>query len=109
LRRADVPEGCLNVSAADPRKRFASRPSDGQDGQAIAGLAAQGLDVQTGDGLDSGAARSIEISKVDEVVGQGSPLVASPGGESCKERSLVDQAVLQGEQTKEETAIAIDG
>ena len=67
------------------------------------------LDVQTGDGLDGGAARGIEVTRVDQVVGQRSALVARPGGEGREQRPLVDQAVLQGEQTEEEIAIGIDG
>ena len=63
VRRADVPEGRLDVGAAGAREAFASRASDGQDGEALLGVAAQGLDVQAGDGLDGGAARGIEVAE----------------------------------------------
>ena len=43
------------------------------------------------------------------MVGQGSALVARPGGERREQRPLVDQAVLQGQQAEEQVAIAIDG
>ena len=109
LRRADMPEGRLDVRAAGVRETFASRAPDGQDGKAFTGVAAEGLEVEAGDGLDGGAARGIEVAEVDKVVGQGSALVASPGGECREQRPLVDQAVLQGEQTEEEVAIGIDG
>ena len=104
LRRADVPEGRLDLGAAGAREALASRASDGQDGEALAGVAAERLDVQVGDGLDGGAARGIEVAEVDEVVGQGSVLVASPGGEGREQRPLVDQAVLEGQQAEEQVA-----
>ncbi len=65
--------------------------------------------MQAGDCLDDGAARGVEVAEVDEVVGQGPALVASPGGEGRKQCPLVDQADLQGEQTKEEVALGING
>ena len=108
-RRADVPEGRLDVRAAGRARAFASRASDGQDGKALTGVAAECLDMQAGDGLDGGAARGIEVAEVDKVVGQGSALVASPGGEGREQRPLVDQSVLQGQQTEEKVAIGIDG
>jgi hypothetical protein len=37
-------------------------------------------------------------------MGQGSGLVASPGGECRKQRSLVDQTVLEGQQAEEQVA-----
>ncbi len=43
------------------------------------------------------------------MVGQGPALVAGPGGECRKECPLVDQAVLQGEQTEEKIPIGIHG
>ncbi len=107
--RADVPEGRLDVGPAGTRETLASRAPDGQGGEALAGVAAEGLDMQAGDGIDGGATRGIEVSEVDEVVGQRPALVASPGGEGRKQRPLVDQADLQGQQTEEEVAFGIHG
>ena len=54
-------------------------------------------------------ALGIEMAEVDKMVGQGAALVAGPGGECREQRPLVDQSVLQGEQTKEKVAIGVDG
>ena len=67
---ADVPEGRLDVRAAGAHQPFASRASDGKDGEALLDVAAERLDMHAGDGLDGGAARGIEVSEVDEMVGQ---------------------------------------
>ncbi len=81
MRRADVPEGRLDVRTAGACKVFASRPSDGQDGQALLNVAAEGLNMHTGDGLDGGPPCGIQVSECDEVIGEASALVARPGGE----------------------------
>ena len=60
--------------------------------------------MQGGDGLDGGAARGIEVAEVNEVVRQGSGLVAGPGGKGREQRALVDQAVLEGQQAEEQVA-----
>ena len=65
--------------------------------------------MQAGDGLDGGPARRIQVSERDEVVGQGSGLVARPGGEGGEQRVLADQAVLKGQQAEKEIAIGIEG
>ena len=83
---------------------FASGTSDGKDGKALLEVAAKGLEMHTGDGLDRGAARGIEVPERDEMVGQRSALVASPGGECREQRPLVDQAVLEGQQAEEQVA-----
>ena len=57
MRRADVPEGRLDVRTAGLRQAFASRPSDGQDGEALLDVAAMLLNMHAGDGLDSSPAR----------------------------------------------------
>jgi hypothetical protein len=40
--------------------------------------------MQTGDGLDDGAARGVKVAELDKVVGQRLALVARPGGK-CRE------------------------
>ena len=74
----------LEVRAAGEREILARRAFDGQDGEALAGVAAQGLDVQVGDGLDGRAARGIEVAQVDEMFRQWLALVATPGRECRK-------------------------
>src|ERR1700733_2087897 len=108
MRRANVSECRLNVRAASKRQAFTRGAPDRQDGEALLNVTAKGLDMQAGHGLDDGAARGIEVFEVDEVVRQGSALVASPGGERREQRPLVDQAVLQGEHTEEQIAIVFD-
>jgi len=44
------------------------------------------------------------VPELDEVVGQGSALVAHPCGKCREQRPLVDQAVLQGQQAEEQVA-----
>jgi hypothetical protein len=104
----DVSQGRSDKSAAGDRESFARLTPDGQDGEAPGGLAAERLHMQGGDGLDDSPARAIEVSELDEVIGQRSALVASPGGECREQRPLANQAVLQGKQTEEEIAIGID-
>ena len=97
-----------SISGSPLREALASRASDGQDGEALLDVAAVGLDMQAGDGLDGGPARRIEVPERDEVVGQGSGLVARPGVEGGDERALVDQAVLEGQQAEEQVAVGSD-
>ena len=97
LRRADVSERRLDIGAAGARQALSRRPSDGQHGQAFLNVAAQSLNMQTDDGLDDGPPWCIEVPKLDKVVGQGTALVAGPGGECREQHPLVDQAVLQGQ------------
>jgi len=99
-----MPEARSDVWTAGPRQAFASRASHGQNGQALLNVAAQGLNMHTGDGLDGGPARGVEVPEIDEVVGQRPALVSRPGGEGREQRPLVDQAVLQGQQAKEQVA-----
>ena len=45
-------------------------------------------------------ARGVKVSECDEMISEGSALVASPGGEHRDQRPLVDQAVLEGQQAE---------
>ena len=104
LRRADVPEGRLNLWATRTRQALASRPPDRQDGKALLDVAAHGLKMHGGNGLNSGSARGIEVSELDQVVGQLAALIAGPGRECREQRPLVDQAVLEGQQAEKQIA-----
>ncbi len=81
---ANAPERRLDVRAAGVHESFASGASCGKDGKALFEVAAKGLEMHTGDGLDGAAARGIEVPERDEMVGKWLPLVARPGGE-CRE------------------------
>jgi hypothetical protein len=48
----------------------------------------------------SGTGVGVEVAAADEVVGQGAGLVERPGLEGGHELPLVDQPVLQREQSK---------
>jgi hypothetical protein len=67
------------------------------------------LEVACHEGLDSRSVVGIEVATTDEVVGQGAGLVQGPGLEGGHELTLVDQAVLEGEQSEEQVAISGDG
>ena len=107
-RRANVTEGRLDVRAAGARETSRVERPTARTARLFPVSPPERLDMQTGDGLDGGAARGIEVAELDEVVGQGSALVASPGGECRKQRPLVDQAVLEGQQAEEQIALGID-
>ena len=84
---------------------LAGRPAGGDGGEALLHVAAVGLDVHGRQGLDGGSLGGIEVPQGDQVIGQGSRLVARPGVERGDELSLLDQAVLQGQQAEEEVAV----
>jgi hypothetical protein len=84
FRRGDVPERCLKIGSSGAHEAVARRTSNSQDCETFLRVAAQGLDMQTGDGLDDGAARGVKVAELDKVVGQSLALVARPGGE-CRE------------------------
>jgi hypothetical protein len=96
VRRSQFPEGRLDLGVAGAQQTLASRASDSQHGDALLNVAAKRLNMHTNNGLDSGATRGIEVAKVDEMVGQGSGLLAHPGGECRDQRLLIDQTGLEG-------------
>ncbi len=100
-RRADVPQGRLDIRAAGATEALASRPSDGQNGKALFRVATERPDMEIGDGLDDRPALCIELPEHDQVVGQRTGSVARPGCECREERPLVDQAVLERQQSTE--------
>ncbi len=86
VRRANAPERRLDVRAAGVRQTFPSRASDGQHGEALLNVAAKGLKVHIGDGLDGDAPRGIEMSESHKMIGQGSRPVARPRREGRDQR-----------------------
>src|SRR5262249_31490638 len=67
------------------------------------------LHVQADHGLDAGALVVVEVTAGGEVLGQGAGLIAGPGLEGGDELALVDQAVLEGEQSEEQVAFGGGG
>ena len=89
--------------AGSPRAASDSRVDRpcGECGEAPGVVAAVLLQVQADHDFEAGALVGVEVPAVGEVFGQGPGLVAGPGLEGGDELTLVDQAVLQGQQAKE--------
>jgi hypothetical protein len=66
-------------------------------------------DVACHQGIDRRSVVGIEVTAVDEVVGQGAGLLECPGLEGGHELDLIDQAVLQREQAEEQVTVGGDG
>jgi hypothetical protein len=96
--RADAGEGDADVGVADAGQFFAGRAAGGDRRQAPLGIAML-LDVQGRQRLDRGPLGGVEVAQGDEVIGQRPALVAGPGPEGVDELVLVDQGVLQGEDS----------
>jgi hypothetical protein len=67
------------------------------------------FDVASHEGLDSGSIVGIEVAANDEVVGQGAGLVERPGLEGGHELDLVNQPVLEREESEEQITFGGDG
>jgi hypothetical protein len=65
-------------------------------------------DVQVRHRRDDGPLGVVEMTEGDEMVGQGAGLVEGPGLEGGHELDLVDQAILEGEQSEEQIARGVD-
>jgi hypothetical protein len=63
------------------------------------------LDMEGDQGLNDGPLVGVQVAAGQQVLGQVSLLVASPGLEGGDELDLIDQAVLQREQPEEEMAV----
>ncbi len=109
LRPAEQPRLAANLGVVERRQAPSGRRAAGSRGQALRGAAAVLLEVAGDEGLDGGAVVGVEVAAGDQVLGQRPPLLERPGLKGRDELRLVDQAVLQGEQTEEEIAIGIDG
>ena len=82
----------------------------GGDGdEAAHDVAAVGLDVQVGQGLNHRPLGGAQVAQGDGVVGQRSRLVAGPGVEGGHELGRLDQPGLQREQAEQEVAFGGHG
>ena len=107
-RQAGEAGGQLGV--VEPGQAAPRRAGGGERGQALLGAAAVLLEVQADQGLDGGSlVVGVEVAAGDQVLGQRPGLVERPGLEGGDELGLVDQAVLEGEQTEEQVAVGGDG
>ena len=106
---ADPAERPLDLRVPDRREALERGLAGGDGGQALLDVAAVGLDVQVGQGLDHRPLGVAQVAQGDEVVGQGSRLVAGPGVEGGDELGRLDQAVLQREQAEQEVAFGGHG
>ncbi len=102
-------EGVLDVGVAQRGERLAGGGASRDGREAPTGIGAVLLEVQADHRLDTDALLGIEAAAGDEVLGKRPRPIAGPGLEGRDELALVDQAVLQGEQTEEEVAIGIEG
>ena len=75
--------------------------------EAPLGVAAVLLQMLGDELVQQGALPIVQVAPIDEMVGQGTGLVAGPGLEGGDELDLVDQADLQGEETEEEMSVGI--
>ena len=67
------------------------------------------LVVQPHHRLDRGPSIGVQVAAVDQVFGHRAALVATPGPEGGDELGLIDQAVLEREQSEEEVAVGVGG
>ena len=107
--RPDMEQRLLDLGVADGGERCAGGRCCGDGGEAPLGAAAVLFQVPGHQRLDDGPVVGVEMAHGDEVLGQRPALVERPGLEGPDEPGLVDQAVLQGEQSEEEIAIDIGG
>ena len=107
-RRPDVEQGALNLGVADGGERCAGGRCCGDSGEASLGAAVL-FQVPGHQRLDDSPVVGVEIAHGDEVLGQRPALFERPGLEGPDEPGLVNQAILQSEQTEEEIAIGIGG
>ena len=78
-------------------------------GQGERGVAAVAINVQSGQAFQQRAMRPVEEAERDKMIGQWPLFVASPRLERPDELDLVDQSVLEREQSEEEMAVGGGG
>ncbi len=108
LGPSDPGERGLDLGLAQLRQAGAGRAVGRDCGQAVLHVAVL-LEVQRDDRFEAGAGVGVEVTPGDELVGQAPGLVAGPGLEGGDELDLVDQAVLEREQSEQEMAVSSGG
>ena len=107
--RGDVAERRLDVRVADPRQALARRLAGRDRGQALLHVAAVGFQVNRGQRLQQRPLGGGQVAAGFQVVGQAPGLVERPGLEGGHELALVDEPVLEREQSEEEMAVGGGG
>ncbi len=105
---ADAGESCLDVAVTKCGQALAGRSAGGNRGQALLGAAAVFLRVEPYHCLDHIALVGVQVAAVDQVLRELPALAATPSPERGDELILIDQAVLEGKQSKEKIAVCID-
>ncbi len=95
----------LDLGLAQLRQAGAGGAVGGHDGQALLDVAAVPCEMPRRQRLDGGAVFVVQVAACLQMVGQAPGLVAGPCLEGGHELALVDQAVLEREQSEEEMAV----
>jgi len=77
--------------------------------QALLGVATVFFQMQPDHDVDRTALSLVQVSPAHEVAGQRPRLIERPGAECTEELILVDQPVLEPEQSKEQVAVGFGG
>ena len=105
----DVAQRGIDVRVAEIRQAL-PRGLAGRDGrQALLDVAAVGLEMDIDEGLDQGPLGRGQLPALLEVVGQTPGFIQRPGLEGEHELGLVDDAVLERQQSEQELSIRGDG
>ena len=102
---ADTGEGPLDVGVADAGEALARRAAGADGGQALLGAAAMLLEVPGDEDFDGTAIVGIKHAAIDQVPRDRPSLVATPDPEGVDELILVDQPILQRQQSKKKVAV----
>ena len=106
--RAELGDGGADVGIAELGEALTGGAAGGDGGETPFHVAAVLLDVASHQGIDGGSVVGIEVAATDEVVGEGAGLVERPGLEGGHELDLVDQPVLECEQSEQQVAVGGD-
>jgi hypothetical protein len=105
---SDMTQGALDVGVAELSQALSSRTADRDGRQTLLDVTVL-RDVEVRHSLDDGPLRTGQMTEGDEMFGKGADLVEGPGLEGGHELGLVDQPVLQGEQSEQKVAVGGDG
>jgi hypothetical protein len=101
-----VGQGASDFGFGDASQALAGRSARRDRGEAPLQVAVL-LEIASHQGRDGESIVGIEVAAADEVVGQGAGLVERPGLEGGHELDLVDQPILEGEQSEEQVAVGV--
>jgi hypothetical protein len=92
-------QGTLDIRVVEPTQGVITRGVDREDRQTPLSVAVLG-DLQAGDYVDGGLLGVIEVTEGDKMVGQRSALIERPSLEGGHELNLIDQPILEREQSE---------